>query len=140
MGSGRGCINRLLGGAFGLGIAENIREVYSYICANYVDGDEILLLGYSRGAFTARSVAGMISDLGLLTRQGMEYFYPVFKDMQNWMDDSYADPFPALPFTNKPKGEGAGDIYRERLVQAGLSRVHQSRGAGDLIRVKAVGV
>ncbi|KAH8673769.1 hypothetical protein BX600DRAFT_509003 [Xylariales sp. PMI_506] len=140
VGSRTGIIDRLAGGAFGFGIAENIREAYAYICANYVDGDEIVLVGFSRGAFTARSIAGMISDLGLLTREGMEYFYPVFKDMQNWQDPKYKDDFPTLPFPNKPKGEDAASIYRERLVEKGYSRVRQDKGQGDLIRVKAIGV
>jgi hypothetical protein len=99
-----------------------------------------VLLGYSRGAFTARSVAGMVSDLGLLTREGMAYFYPVFKDMQNWMDPGYTDPFPALPFPDKPKGVGAANAYRDRLVDAGLTRVLQSRGTRDPIHILAVGV
>lgn len=96
---------------------QNIREAYSYICANYVDGDEIVLVGFSRGAFTARSIGGMISDLGLLTREGMDFFYPVFKDMQNWMNVDYKDPFPQLPFTDKPKGPHAADEYRRKLVK-----------------------
>ncbi|KAI0143573.1 hypothetical protein GGR57DRAFT_508048 [Xylariaceae sp. FL1272] len=117
VGSRAGSLNRILGGAFGIGISENIREAYSFICANYLDGDEIVLLGFSRGAFTARSVGGMISDLGLLTREGMEYFYPVFKDMQNWRNSKYKDPFPTQPFTNKPKGQHAAANYRERLLE-----------------------
>ena len=47
---------------------KDIREIYNYICNNYVDGDEIILTGFSRGAFTARSVADMISSVGLLVR------------------------------------------------------------------------
>ncbi|KAI0816687.1 hypothetical protein GGR55DRAFT_674880 [Xylaria sp. FL0064] len=116
-GSRSGIVDRLFGGAFGTGISENIREAYAFICANYVDGDEIVLLGFSRGAFTARSIGGMISDLGLLTREGHEYFYAIFKDMQNWTNENYDDPFPTVPFTNKPKGEDAAAIYRERLVE-----------------------
>ncbi|KAI1169632.1 hypothetical protein F4777DRAFT_592574 [Nemania sp. FL0916] len=92
VGSRSGFIDRVFGGAFGIGIAENIREAYAFLCANYVDGDDIVLLGFSRGAFTARSIGGMISDLGLLTREGMEFFYPIFKDMQNWTNDHYDDP------------------------------------------------
>ncbi|KAI1502663.1 hypothetical protein F5X99DRAFT_407739 [Biscogniauxia marginata] len=140
VGSRAGLIDRVLGGAFGIGIAENIREAYAYICANYVDGDEIVLVGFSRGAFTARSIGGMISDLGLLTREGMDYFYPVFKDMQNWMNPDYDDPFPNLPFPEKPKGIYAVDDYRQRLVAKGYTRVRQNRGRGDLITVKAIGV
>ncbi|KAI1367782.1 hypothetical protein F5Y08DRAFT_336317 [Xylaria arbuscula] len=140
VGSRSTLIDRLLGGAFGTGISENIREAYAFICANYVNGDEIVLLGFSRGAFTARSIGGMISDLGLLTRVGQEYFYPIFKDMQNWSNEGYADPFPTVPFTNKPKGTNAADIYRERLVENGYSRVRGNNGTGAPIRVLAIGV
>ncbi|KAI8635092.1 hypothetical protein F5Y19DRAFT_135490 [Xylariaceae sp. FL1651] len=140
VGSNSGALDRLFGGAFGVGISENIREAYAFVCANYVDGDEIVLLGFSRGAFTARSVGGMISDLGLLTRDGMDYFYPIFKDMQNWSNDKYDDPFPTTPFSNKPKGDSAASIYREQLVEKGYSRVKENMGQGDLIRVLAIGV
>ncbi|KAI1492474.1 hypothetical protein F5X96DRAFT_677714 [Biscogniauxia mediterranea] len=135
VGSRAGIIDRILGGAFGVGISENIREAYAYICANYVDGDEIVLVGFSRGAFTARSIGGMISDLGLLTREGMEYFYPVFKDMQNWMNPDYEDPFPNLPFSDKPKGAKAVDVYRQKLVENGYTRVRQEKGEGDFIKL-----
>ncbi|KAI1267389.1 hypothetical protein F5Y18DRAFT_416040 [Xylariaceae sp. FL1019] len=139
VGSRSGSLNRILGGAFGIGISENIREAYSFICANYLDRDEIVLLGFSRGAFTARSVGGMISDLGLLTREGMEFFYPVFKDMQNWRNEKYKDPFPTQPFTNKPKGQYAAANYRERLLEKKYTRVKGNNGMGSLISVKAIG-
>ena len=96
---------------------KSIRTAYSFLCANYVDGDEIILIGFSRGAFTARSVAGMIGDIGLLTRLGMEFFYPIFKDMENWRTPSYRDPFPGLPFDNKPQGDNAEEGYREMLFE-----------------------
>ena len=59
----------------------------------------------------------MIGDLGLLTREGFESFYPIFKDMENWMDDDYKDPFPKVPFPDKPKGITAASAYREKLEQ-----------------------
>ncbi len=61
--------------------------MYSFITANYTPGDEIVLIGFSRGAFTARSVAGIINDIGLLTRGGMNDFYPIFKDQENFKND-----------------------------------------------------
>jgi uncharacterized protein (DUF2235 family) len=73
-----------------------------------------------RGAYTARSVAGMIGDLGLLTREGMEFFYPIFKDMQNWRTPAYADPYPGVPFQNKPRGENAEESYRQMLLDVRL--------------------
>ncbi|KAK8089452.1 hypothetical protein PG997_004413 [Apiospora hydei] len=156
VGSGSGItsiFSRILGGAFGVGIAENIREAYSYICANYVDGDEIVLLGFSRGAFTARSIAGMITNIGLLTRVGMDYFFPIFKDTQNFrsrltgeaetertVNFDYGDPFPRLPFPDKPKGDGAVEAYRKRLVEMGFTRVCQNGEESAPIKIKAVGV
>lgn len=101
-----------------------------------MDGDEIILVGFSRGAFTARSVAGMIANLGLLSRPGVEYFYNIFKDMQNWRNDDYEDQFPDKPFPGKPKGPRAANEYRARLEKLGLTRVTQADG--QLIKVKAV--
>ena len=118
------------------GPTQRVREAYSYLCANYMDGDEIFLVGYSRGAFTARSVAGIVSNLGLLTREGVEYFYNIFTDMQHWEDDDYTDEFPNIPFPDKPKGSGAADVYRARLEKMGFTRVNNADG--KLIKVKAV--
>lgn len=60
--------NKLLGGATGLGIDQNIQDAYRFLCLNYVPGDEIYLFGFSRGAYTVRSLAGMIYCSGLLER------------------------------------------------------------------------
>ncbi|KAK3375025.1 hypothetical protein B0H63DRAFT_496321 [Podospora didyma] len=109
----------------------NVLGTYSFICVNYCDGDETILVGFSRRAFIARSVAGMVTRLGLLTRQGMD-FYPIYKDMQNWRTTDYDDTFPDTPFDNKPEGEDAGEKYQQMLVE--------SAGKGELIKVKAVAV
>ncbi|KAG5658748.1 hypothetical protein KAF25_007301 [Fusarium avenaceum] len=140
VGTGSNVLDSITGGAFGQGLAERMRETYSFLCANYMDGDEIILVGFSRGAFTVRSVAGMIGALGLLTREGVEFFYPIFKDMQHWMDDDYDDPFPNIPFPDKPKGKNAAEEYRARLEQLGFTRVRREQGQGDIITIKAVGV
>jgi uncharacterized protein (DUF2235 family) len=58
--------DRVRGGAAGVGLSKNIREAYRWLVENYDDGDEIYIFGFSRGAFTARSLAGMISKCGLL--------------------------------------------------------------------------
>ena len=61
---------RLLGGAFGWGLGRNIREAYEFLAMNYEDGDRVFLFGYSRGAFTVRSLAGMVDRCGLLPYPG----------------------------------------------------------------------
>lgn len=99
---------------------QNIREAYSFITTNYVPGDEIILIGFSRGAFTARSMAGMIRDIGLLSRGGMRDFYAIFKDFQNSRNKKYHDIFPAVPFSDKPlRGRHFISEYRERLLEVG---------------------
>nr|WP_269329376.1 DUF2235 domain-containing protein [Kineosporia babensis] len=59
---------RLRGGIFGFGTARNIHQAYRWLVDNYDDGDQIFLFGFSRGAFTARSLAGLIACCGLLER------------------------------------------------------------------------
>jgi uncharacterized protein (DUF2235 family) len=57
---------RVLGGAFGLGLSHNIRNAYRFLAESYNDGDRIFLFGFSRGAYTARSLAGLIHNCGIL--------------------------------------------------------------------------
>src|ERR1700761_2433380 len=59
----------LIEGATGLGIDENIRSAYMFIAQNYLPGDEIFVFGFSRGAYTARSLAGFVGACGILKRQ-----------------------------------------------------------------------
>ncbi|MDJ0593916.1 MAG: DUF2235 domain-containing protein [Pleurocapsa sp. MO_226.B13] len=61
-------IEKLGGGAFGWWIDEKIEEAYIFLCLNYEPGDEIYLFGFSRGAYTVRSLVGLISRSGLLKR------------------------------------------------------------------------
>ncbi|MEM8720706.1 MAG: DUF2235 domain-containing protein [Cyanobacteria bacterium P01_G01_bin.39] len=58
----------LFDGAFGWGIDQNIQDAYRFLSLNYEDGDEIYLYGFSRGAYTVRSLAGLIKCCGLLKR------------------------------------------------------------------------
>jgi uncharacterized protein (DUF2235 family) len=58
-------LTRTLDGAFGVGILQKILEGYTKIAHVYEPGDEIFLYGFSRGAYTARSLAGMIANCGL---------------------------------------------------------------------------
>lgn len=61
-----GCpIQRLLGGAMGNGLFGKIKDGYQQIAQLYEPGDGVYLFGFSRGAFTARSLAGMIAICGL---------------------------------------------------------------------------
>lgn len=59
-------VNGFLGGVFGKGLDDNIRRAYEWLVENYNDDDEIFIFGFSRGAYTARSLAGLITKLGIL--------------------------------------------------------------------------
>ncbi|MGH8162988.1 MAG: DUF2235 domain-containing protein, partial [Rhodanobacteraceae bacterium] len=67
---------RVSGGAFGVGLFANVLDCYRFLVLNYDPGDaaqgiaadELYLFGFSRGAFTVRSLAGMIRNSGILRR------------------------------------------------------------------------
>src|ERR1035437_5384173 len=60
-------LGRILQGAFGEGLVQKILDGYTKIAHAYEAGDEIFLFGFSRGAFTVRSLAGMIANCGMPT-------------------------------------------------------------------------
>lgn len=74
--------DRLTGGMFGAGLSENIRSGYRWLMEHYDPGDEIYLFGFSRGAFTARSLAGLISRCGLLKPDAPMSFMQVYERYQ----------------------------------------------------------
>ena len=63
-----GLIDRIAGGMFGKGLSANVLAAYRFLCQFYEPGDRIYVFGYSRGAFTARSLCGFMSASGLLTQ------------------------------------------------------------------------
>ncbi len=71
-------LDRWAGGAAGIGLSENVRSAYAFLVDNYRVGDEILLFGFSRGAYTVRSVAGLIGHVGLLRKRDMANFEEVW--------------------------------------------------------------
>src|SRR3546814_122526 len=66
-------IVKLFEGAFGTGVSEGIIKGYTEIVRQYRPGDRIYLVGFSRGAFTARCIAGVISRCGLLRAENIRY-------------------------------------------------------------------
>lgn len=122
---------KYVGGATGDGLADNIREAYMFLCLNYVDGDEIILIGFSRGAFTARSISSLIRQVGLLTAQGMEYLIPIVEDWQYQLKDGWKTKYPAKPWHGHAPPVTAPD-YQRKLLELELTRPN--------IPIKAVAV
>ena len=67
----------------GTGLLQNVREAYGFLCNNYDYDDEIYITGFSRGAFTARSIAGLVGKVGILTKKGLDLFYEAFDYYEN---------------------------------------------------------
>lgn len=59
----------LIDGATGIGVPSNVRKLYRFLCWNWNHGDEIYMFGFSRGAFTIRSLIGLIDEEGLVPRE-----------------------------------------------------------------------
>ena len=61
-------VNAALGSALGVGLMKNVEEAYAYLMAHHAQGDRIYIFGFSRGAFTARVLAGFINRCGLFEK------------------------------------------------------------------------
>ncbi|MBX9796179.1 DUF2235 domain-containing protein [Sphingomonas sp.] len=61
-------LTRYLGGAFGRGLTRKIEQAYQFLVVNYEPGDDIYVFGFSRGAYTARSLCGLIRKCGIVRR------------------------------------------------------------------------
>jgi uncharacterized protein (DUF2235 family) len=59
-------LDPIKGGVLGRGLGRNIRQAYRFLSEHYAEGDEIYVFGFSRGAFTARSLVGYLYAIGLL--------------------------------------------------------------------------
>ncbi len=57
---------KMIGGAFGWGLKRNVCDLYAALCRTYVPGDRIYLFGFSRGAWTVRTLAGLCGRAPLL--------------------------------------------------------------------------
>lgn len=121
---------KIVGGITGDGLAEYVRESYSFIANNYNEGDEIFLIGFSRGAFTARSIGGLIGNIGILTKAGLASFPVIYQDYAHRHDKRYKSPSPNIPFPNKPSAFDPS--YARELSQRRLTTLN--------VPIKAIGV
>ena len=94
--------DKISGGLFGMGINLNIIQAYQFIASHYDPGDEIWLFGFSRGAFTARSVAGFMRNSGLLRKEYLDSkLEEAFLFYKRRDDKSKPNSFEAMEFKKK---------------------------------------
>ncbi|TSK06992.1 MAG: DUF2235 domain-containing protein [Geobacter sp.] len=130
------------GGAFGYGLSLNIRQGYKFLIDNYEPGDEIYTYGFSRGAYTARSMVGLIRNSGLLDRtkivtmgQGNEEKYP------SWQRPS-VDEFSKMSPEDVPHIIDAYQLYRNRdgSADTDFAVKFRERYAHKDVKIKLLGV
>lgn len=68
-----GIWDKFVGGVFGVGLSNHIKDAYRFLANNYVPGDQIYCFGFSRGAYTVRSLSGLIGCVGLLDKHRLEH-------------------------------------------------------------------
>jgi uncharacterized protein (DUF2235 family) len=71
--------NAVIGGVTGRGIHKNIMDAYRYLVQNYTPGTDIYLFGFSRGAYTIRSLCGLINNCGILKRPDARLIQQAFE-------------------------------------------------------------
>jgi uncharacterized protein (DUF2235 family) len=94
-GVGTEWMNRIRGGAFGLNLDQHIMEGYRTLIDHYREGDDVYLVGFSRGAYTARSLAGLIRNCGLLMNADDELIkraYSIYRSRDE-VDSEHAQAF-----------------------------------------------
>ena len=65
-------LDKTLGGAFGLGLLEKVVDAYRHLVFLYEPGDEVYVFGFSRGAYTARSLVGFLRSSGIVPRDEIQ--------------------------------------------------------------------
>lgn len=103
---------RLLGAGAGVGLSDNVRDAYHFLGQNFEPGSEIYLFGFSRGAYTARSLCGFIKAAGLLVK-------PSAQDVWRAYMDRYVTPRDSRGVVARPAGWSAGRIKNWLTEKAG---------------------
>jgi uncharacterized protein (DUF2235 family) len=91
--------SKLAGGAFGAGLDKHILDGYCQLVKSYEEGDEVFVLGFSRGAYAARSMVGMIRNCGLVRPSFAEWqagvAYGIYRTRDDGPDSATARAFRA---------------------------------------------
>jgi len=129
VGTGGDLFSKLGGGGVGLGLSRNVRDAYAFLANNYADGDEIFLFGFSRGAYTARSIGGLIGYAGLIHKRDMDRFSTLWEGYRLRDKVASTDPRPQFADRHDPvaiKCVGVWDTVGALGVPGHLDKVFTS--------------
>lgn len=116
-GVGTAWYERLRGGLFGYGLNANILQGYAVLAELYEAGDKIFLCGFSRGAYTARSLAGLIAHCGLVHRRKVGTMLDNFPE--STFSELMADACAGALTLYRDKGQNAKNLedFREQYTR-----------------------
>lgn len=111
-------VARLRDGLLGQGLDDNLRQLYTALALNYVEGDQLFFFGFSRGAYTVRSLAGFIGKCGLVRRSRVGLVNEAFEIYRGRSADT----------NGGSRGGGSGGGYSRRS--------ESGRGEADMFKHK----
>ena len=91
-------VDKAIGGTTGRGLNRNIREAHRFLAHNYASGDSLYFFGFSRGAYTVRSLAGMIHNCGLLRKEHSGRIVEAFEMYRSRLKRFHPDERDAVEF------------------------------------------
>lgn len=100
VGTGKNLLDKIFGGGFGSGLNKNIYRAYSFLVDNYLPGDQLYFLGFSRGAYTARSLVGFIRNCGILKTNDARLKKTAFNKYRDRAEDASPDSDEMIEFRN----------------------------------------
>ena len=141
VGTGRGVsrvsrsADTILGGALGWGLLANIEAAYRHLVFAYDPGDEIYIFGFSRGAYTARSLTGFIRSTGIVPRRNL---HEIPAAMRRYRQMDRADTHPSSERSHARRAYWSPEIATSRAEVAW--RQTQNMPAPHLLEVDYLGV
>ena len=112
---------KLTGGAFGVGLSRNVLDAYCWLLENYDDEDEIYLFGFSRGAYTARSLGGLIVNCGLLRKGASLSPNDIY---ERYRSGKESEPIYRLDFIRRTGERQLTESEEQLLVDSRRIRIH----------------
>jgi uncharacterized protein (DUF2235 family) len=151
-GVGTDWFSRLVGGGAGVGLSDNVRDAYQFLGHNFTQGSQIYVFGFSRGAYTARSLCGFVKAAGLLVKPSEKQVWRAYMDLyattprivarpsgwsadrvRSWMVERAGDAVGRL-------GEDVASLPRHSGVKIAFIGVYDTVGALGVPLAKATNV
>jgi len=104
VGTTGGRLDRFVGGTLGVGLGQNVREAYRFLALNWEPGDRIAMFGFSRGAYTVRSLAGLVGLAGLLRKGDLDRMNEVWRYYRTKPQDRRPDAMNPAWFAGRHPG------------------------------------